>query len=57
MGCLGLWKHNGVISEFGIIRKIRKMCQVMSIDEYVTCMLMTEFIVVSGCKDGVDLVA
>ena len=56
VGCVGLWKHNGVISEFGKIRKIRKMCQVMSIDEQVTCMLMTEFIVVSGCKDGVDLV-
>ena len=33
----------------------------MSIDEYVTCtgwfkVLMTEFIVVSGRKDGVDLV-
>ena len=38
------------------IRKIRKMCHVMSLDEQVTCMLMTEFIVVSGCKDGVDLV-
>ena len=32
------------------------MCHVMSLDEQVTCMLMTEFIVVSGCKDGVDLV-
>ena len=38
------------------IRKIRKMCHVMSLDEQVTCMPMTEFIVVSGCKDGVDLV-
>ena len=38
------------------IRKIRKLCHVMSLDEQVTCMLMTEFIVVSGCKDGVDLV-
>ena len=32
------------------------MCHVMSLDEPVTCMLMTEFIVVSGRKDGVDLV-
>ena len=32
------------------------MCHVMSLDEQVTCMLMTEFIVVSGCKHGVDLV-
>ena len=58
VGCIFLWKHNGVLSEFGKIRKIRKMCHVMSIDEQVTCtcMLMTEFIVVSGCKDGVDLV-
>ena len=56
MGCIGLWKHNGVLSEFGKIRKIRKMCHVMSLDEQVTCMLMTEFIVVSDCKHGVDLV-
>ena len=56
VGCIGLWKHNGVLSEFGKIRKIRKMCHVVSLDEQVTCMLMTEFIVVSGCKDGVDLV-
>ena len=56
VGCIGLWKHNGILSEFGKIGKIRKMCHVMSIDEQITCMLMTEFIVVSGCKDGVDLV-
>ena len=56
VGCIGLWKHDGILSEFGKIGKIRKMCHVMGIDEYVTCMLMTEFIVVSGCKDGVDLV-
>ena len=31
--CIGLWKHNGVLSEFGKIRKIGKMCHVMSIDE------------------------
>ena len=56
VGCIGLWKHNGVLSEFGKIRKIRKMCHVMSLDEQVTCMLMIEFIVVNGCKDGGDLV-
>ena len=61
IGCIGLWKHNGVLSEFGKIREIGKMCHVMSIDEQLTCMgwfivLMTEFIVVSGRKDGVDLV-
>ena len=48
MGCVGLWKHNGVLSEFGKIRETGKMCHVMSIDEKVTCMgwfnvLMTEF--------------
>ena len=63
VGCVGLWKHNGVLSEFGKIRETGKMCHVMimSIGEQVTCMgwfnvLMTEFIVVSGRKDGVDLV-
>ena len=35
LGCIGLWKHNGVLSEFGKIRKIEKMCHVMSIDEKV----------------------
>ena len=29
----GLWKHNGVLCEFGKIRKTGKMCHVMSIDE------------------------
>ena len=33
VGCIGLWKHNGVLSEFGTIREIGKMCHVMSIDE------------------------
>ena len=33
MVCIGLWEHNGILSEFGKIRKIRKMCHVMSIDE------------------------
>ena len=28
VGCVGLWKHNGVVSEFGKI-----LCHVMSIDE------------------------
>ena len=31
--CVGLWKHNGVQSEFGKIRETGKMCHVMSIDE------------------------
>ena len=31
--CVGLWKHNGVLSEFGKIRETGKMCHVMSIDE------------------------
>ena len=31
--CVGLWKHNGVLSEFGKIRENGKMCHVMSIDE------------------------
>ena len=35
LGCVGLWKHNGVLSEFGKISKIGKMCHVMSIDEKV----------------------
>ena len=30
---VGLWKHNGVLSEFGKIRETGKMCHVMSIDE------------------------
>ena len=34
VGCVGLWKHNGVLSEFGkLIRETGKMCHVMSIDE------------------------
>ena len=33
VGCIGLWKHNGVLSEFGKIRETGKMCHVMSIDE------------------------
>ena len=33
VGCIGLWKHSGVPSEFGKIREIGNMCQVMSIDE------------------------
>ena len=33
VGCVGLWKHNGVLSEFGKIRETGKMCHVMSIDE------------------------
>ena len=45
VGCVGLWKHNGVLSEFGKIRETGKMCHVISIDD--TCMgwfnvLMTE---------------
>ena len=38
VGCVVLWKHNGVLSEFGKIRETGKMCHVMSIDEQVTCM-------------------
>ena len=33
VGCVGLRKHNGVLSEFGKIRETGKMCHVMSIDE------------------------
>ena len=33
MGCIGLWKHNGVLSEFGKISEIGKMCHIVSIDE------------------------
>ena len=49
VGCIGLWKHNSVLSEFGKIRESGKMCHVISIDEQVTCLgwfdvLMTEFI-------------
>ena len=55
VGCVGLWKHNGFLSECGKIRETRKMCHVMSIDKYVTCMgwfnvLVPEFIV--ACVAG-----
>ena len=33
VGCVDLWKHNGVLSEFGKIRETGKMSHVMSIDE------------------------
>ena len=33
VGCVGLWKHNGVLSEAGKVRETGKMCHVMSIDE------------------------
>ena len=33
VGCVGLGKHNGVLSEFGKITETGKMCHVMSIDE------------------------
>ena len=33
VGCVGLWKHNGVLSELKKIRETGKMCHVMSIDE------------------------
>ena len=33
VGCVGLWKNNGVLYEFGKIRETGKMCHVMSIDE------------------------
>ena len=33
VGCVDLWKHNGVLSEFGKIGETGKMCHVMSIDE------------------------
>ena len=51
VGCVGLWKHNSVLSEFKKIRETTgNMCHVMSIDDQVNCMswfnvLMTEFIV------------
>ena len=32
VGGIGLWKHSGVLSEFGKIREIGK-CHVLSIDE------------------------
>ena len=32
VGCIGLWKHNGVPSEFRKIREIGKMCHIMSIE-------------------------
>ena len=31
VGCVGLWKHNGLLSEFGKIKETGKMCHVMSI--------------------------
>ena len=51
---IGIWTHNGVLSEFGKIRETKAMCHVMSINE-VTCMgwfnvPMTEFIV--ACMAG-----
>ena len=34
VGCVCLWKHNGVLSEFKKIRETTgKMCRVMSIDD------------------------
>ena len=33
VGCVGPWKHKGVLSEFEKIRETGKMCHVMSIDE------------------------
>ena len=34
VGCVGLWKHNSVLSEFKKIRETTgKMCHVMSIDD------------------------
>ena len=30
VGCVGPWKHNGVLSEFGKIRETGKTCHVMS---------------------------
>ena len=33
VGWVALWKHNGVLSEFGKIRETGKICHVMSIDE------------------------
>ena len=33
VGCIGLWKHNSVPSEFGKITESGKMCHVISIDE------------------------
>ena len=34
VGCVRLWKHNSVLSEFKKIREITgKMCHVMSIDD------------------------
>ena len=54
MGCVGLWKHNGVLSEFGKIRETGKMCHVMSIRSrlpvWVGLMCLTEFIV--ACVTG-----
>ena len=34
VGCVGLWKHNGVLSESGKIRETGKMCHVMSIKQH-----------------------
>ena len=39
MGCIGLWKHSGVLSEFGKIREI----------ENVSCY---EYRRVAGCKEN-----
>ena len=33
VSCVGLWKHNGVLSEFGKTGETENMCHVMSIDE------------------------
>ena len=33
VGWVGLWKNNGVPSEFGKIRETGNMCHVMTIDE------------------------
>ena len=33
VGCVGLWKHNGALSEFGKTGETENMCHVMNIDE------------------------
>ena len=33
VGCVGRWKHNGILSKFGKIRETGKLFHVMSIDE------------------------
>ena len=33
VGCIGLWKHNSVLSEFGKIRETGKMSHVIIIDD------------------------